>query len=166
MQHHDIAPLFGHVPLTNRRGDLVGLAAVDPDFLAEMRGHRWHLGSNGYARRNLNGKAILMHRVIVGLSPADGLQVDHINRNRLDNRRANLRIVTHQENHQNRGPTRGHKYCGVYFAPKKNRTGRWRARIKVDGKLRHIGWFKTEEEAGRAAEAWSRENLPQRWQAP
>lgn len=60
-----------------------------------------------YVRRGAsrNGKiqSILMHRQIMGLVVGDGKEVDHINRNPLDNRRCNLRLVTRKENCANRG---------------------------------------------------------------
>ena len=72
----------------------------------------------------------------------DGLQVDHINGIRDDNRLCNLRLVTQRENDQNRRKARGYgwnKGCS-----------KWEAYIRVDGVLRHLGLFTTEA-AARAA---------------
>jgi hypothetical protein len=82
-----------------KSGDVV---LVDDDDFAWLSRWKWKLHKEGYACRTGWDKVrqawtcVLMHRVIV--QPADGLEVDHINRQRLDNRRGNLREVTHQEN--------------------------------------------------------------------
>jgi hypothetical protein len=83
-------------------------------------------------------KTIRMHREI--LKAKKGQITDHINRNGLDNRRSNLRIVTPRENMQNRRDT---KHLGVDKLP----SGRFRAAITIDGKRKHLGVFDTIEEA-------------------
>jgi len=86
------------------------------------------------------------------------MEVDHINGDRLDNRRANLRIVTKQQNRQNIGK-QSHRemtsrYKGVVQHPK---TLRWRAIVKTGGKQRHLGYFATEHEAALAYNTAARE---------
>lgn len=72
--------------------------------------------------------------------------VDHINRNKLDNRKCNLRVCDMKVNSINRdlqsNNTTGHK--GVYCDKK---AGTWNARVTVDGKTIHLGTFTTKEEA-------------------
>ena len=65
----------------------------DFDYLSQWK---WKLHKNGYAYRNSRHGNIYMHRLI--LNPPNGLETDHINLDRLDNRRENLRAVTHAEN--------------------------------------------------------------------
>jgi hypothetical protein len=88
-------------------------------------------------------------REIMGLKRKDTQVVDHINGNRLDNRRANLRICTHKENSRNRtksvGKTSKHK--GVHYEADRKR---WRASIRYDGKLICLGRYKSEEAASTA----------------
>ena len=72
----------------------------------------------------------------------DGLQVDHINGIRDDNRLCNLRLVTQRENDQNRRKARGYSW--------NKGCSKWEAYIRVDGVLRHLGLFPTEA-AARAA---------------
>ncbi|WP_198042042.1 AP2/ERF family transcription factor [Mycobacterium kansasii] len=81
--------------------------------------------------------------------------MSHVNGDRLDNRRANLRICTRQENLQNRmtletfaGKPKSSKYKGVRTV--KSKTNPWGAHITVDGKRQSLGSFPTEEEAARA----------------
>jgi hypothetical protein len=106
------------------------------------------LDSHGYAiahfRREGIRRTILMHRFILG-APA-GICVDHRNRNRLDNRRQNLRLVTHAQNMMNVGANRGSTspYRGVSW---NGRLGKWVASFRG----RHLGCFENELEAARCA---------------
>src|SRR5690348_5562960 len=85
---------------------------VDECDFAMLSRHSWHLHTGGYAVRSvrIGGRCsnLLMHRAI--MSPPPGLTVDHINGNRLDNRRANLRVCTQRDNSRNMRPRqRGEK---------------------------------------------------------
>lgn len=77
-----------------------------------------------------------MHRFLLGLGCGDKRQVDHENRDGLDNRRDNLRVVTHQQNGFNRG-AKGYSWF----------RGKCQAHIKVNGKNIHLGYFDTPAEA-------------------
>jgi hypothetical protein len=86
-----------------------------------------------------------MHRLL--LNPPEGVEVDHINGNTLDNRRANLRICTHAENSRNRRGRSNSKsgVKGVTPYP-----GGWRATINVNGKNVHLGCFTNIDDAAEA----------------
>ena len=88
-----------------------------------------------------------MHRMLmVGSADVGNLVVDHIDRNRLNNRRSNLRLITHAQNLANSVPRKGRKYKGVFA----HRT-KWEAKIMVNMKLHRLGQsFKTAEDAARA----------------
>lgn len=105
-----------------------------------------HLNANGYIRgRSLHGKwREYIHREIAGAK--EGEQVDHINGDRLDNRRANLRIATQSQNNANQGLRADNKsgVKGVHFC--KTRL-RWVAQIKVNKKAILLGRYQTEAEA-------------------
>lgn len=82
--------------------------------------------------------------------------VDHINGDPLDNRRTNLRLASPSENLRNRGKNSNNKsgFKGVCcFKP----TGRWCAKIEVCGKIHHLGYFTTAEEAALAYDRAARE---------
>lgn len=101
-----------------------------------------------YISIKINGKDYLAHRLawlyVHGEMPAD--QIDHVNHDKTDNRIANLRAVTNQENHQNRtinsNNTSG--FMGVnWYKP----TQKWHARIMIDGKNKHLGYFTNQADA-------------------
>jgi hypothetical protein len=100
-----------------------------------------------------------IHRIILGLAAGDPRDVDHINRNRMDNRRCNLRAVTHAENQQNLGAqpkrARASAFRGVTWNGRK-----WIAQAKVGGKGHRIGGFDDEAQAASAAAAWRAEHMP------
>jgi len=108
--------------------------------------HRWRCDVNGYAvRTTRNGIIKMQHFLIEGRNE---LCVDHINGNRLDNRRSNLRLCTKIENSRNRkvGKNNTSGYKGVIFFPK-NPKKPWRVQISVNGIKKHIGYFKNKVEA-------------------
>lgn len=144
----------------HKGGQIVAKAIVDDDCSSESLNRRWTLNS-GYAAthvKNPKGQQswLYLHRLLSGLSFGDTRQADHINRNRLDCRKANLRVLTPAQNQQNT-PKRIHgssQYRGVFFDKK------WRAAAKLNGKRTYIGTFATEIEAAKAASDWRRANMP------
>ena len=101
----------------------------------------------------VNHHILYMHREILGLRRGDGLQADHINGNKLDNRRANLRIVTAATNGQNKGKRTGvsSRHRNVSW---NSGTGNWMVRLSVAGRRTYLGLFDDEDEAGRVAVAF------------
>ena len=85
-----------------------------------------------------------MHRVIN--NTPDDMQTDHINRNKLDNRKKNLRTVTTQQNQRNTNLSKNNTsgYIGVYL---NKRVNKWMAYIWVNYKQIHLGYFKDIEDA-------------------
>lgn len=161
-------------------------AKVDQADYERLAMYKWYAtsarnrGGTVYAERSEGGRwkkkrNILMHREIMlqvnpkfeYLNPKQTqmtktpnskrkseLYVDHINGDGLDNRRANLRAVTPKQNVWN---SRGHgrsKYKGIWQV---KGSGKWCARIKVDGKQRDLGRFDDEAEAARAYDAAARQ---------
>lgn len=122
---------------------------VDEGDVALLSPYRWRLHSQGYAYAVRDGQAVMMHRLLLGLGPGDKMVADHINHDRLDNRRSNLRVATYQENarYRSRPGGRTSRYRGVHFY---SRYGKWTAQVKVNGRLKHLGYFATEQEAAMA----------------
>lgn len=133
---------------------ILGWALVDVAD-AHLATHRWTLKDGCYALRFIargdgTYRQERMSRRILGLGDGDPRQADHVNGDTLDNRRANLRIVTNAQNAQNMAAHSDARsaYRGVdWFAPH----GKWRARAHIGGRSHHIGYFDDEAEAGDAA---------------
>lgn len=140
------------IPLT--RGKFALVDDEDFDWLSQWK---WHIHT-GYAARVLpkflgKRKVIWMHREIA--KTPDGMDTDHINLNKLDNRRENLRACSHSENKRNQGPQSNNASGrrGVHF----NKWDRkWQARIKANGKNIHLGSFDSADEAALAYDAAAR----------
>lgn len=118
-------------------------AIVDDRDYEWLNQWEWYYSSKGYAVRGYP-KRVLMHRVI--LNTPDGLETDHINLNRLDNRRSNLRSVTSSQNNINKLLREDNKsgFKGVYWhkASKK-----WLAQISLNRKHYYLGIFVNPKEA-------------------
>jgi hypothetical protein len=98
-----------------------------------------------YVTSNEKGKTVYMHHLICACEP--GKQRDHENGNTLDNRDENVRQSTKTQNNCNVGLTRQNT-SGLKGARRDH--GGWRSDIRVDGKLKFLGYFKTKEEAHEA----------------
>lgn len=122
-------------------------ALIDESDLDLVQESSWHLTSTGYAACRKNNKILFMHRML--LQAPDDIQVDHIDRDRLNNRRSNLRLATNQENAQNKSkaPEASSKYKGVHYRPESKI---WRAYIDIDGHRTYLGNFSNEEVAAKA----------------
>lgn len=128
------------------------VALVDDEDYEYLNQWKWQF-SSGYARRNirlLNGKrsSQSMHRLILNVPSLEFL-VDHINGNKLDNRKENLRTCDSCENAWNRGVKKENKLRikGVSF---KKEHSRYVAVIQVKKKQLHLGYFYCPIEAARA----------------
>lgn len=129
------------------------VAIVDAADFEELSKFHWIFRRKGYAVRNpLKGigetQQVYMHRQI--LNAPRGFDVDHINRDGLDNRRLNLRICTHAQNIQNSKLSTRNKtgFKGVHFS---NTVGKFVAQIGGKNRSKHfLGFFPTAQEAGAA----------------
>lgn len=154
------------IPLRGRGHAVRAVAFVDPEDFERIAAHRWHLHTLGYAARKEGpvGEqvAILMHREVMGVEKDEA--VDHFNRNKLDNRRSNLRLATQGENLQNQRPRGRSKYRGVSMAPPsllaRGLKKKWIAKCQLKGKQTTVGYFHTEQEAADAAAAWRATHMP------
>jgi hypothetical protein len=142
---------FRRIPLTRGK-----YAIVDPEDFERLNKYRWYAKkckNTFYACRSQGTRRkkteIKMHREVI--QPPSGMVVDHINHNGLDNRKANLRLATHQQNIFNRTYKNkkgsSSKYKGVSWTP---HVKMWRVRVWMNYKSKNIGYFKDEIEAAKA----------------
>jgi len=134
------------IPLTRDKFAIVDDA--DCEYLNQWKWLAHKKPGTDYVEREENGRTILMSRQIMNLDFGDCREVDHINGNGLDNRRCNLRICTRRQNQMNRRKHKG-KSCfkGVGCDGVRRK---WRARIRVGGRLIHLGRFENEIDAAEA----------------
>lgn len=154
------------IPLRARDGSVRAYALVDDGDYDALDERRWCLSSpGGYAQRGTseNGRSysIFMHRQILGLGRGrdDPRLTDHINGNRLDNRRCNLRVVTSAENAQNKrlNANNSSGYKGVYW---NRECQKWQAYGKVNGRIKYLGLFNDLEAAAKVAHNYRARHLP------
>ncbi len=137
------------IPLTNH-----GYTIVDADLFEWLNQWKWYLSPEGYAFRYQKVrvgkfKKLYMH-VAINQTP-DGFRTDHINRIRIDNRKANLRTVTACQNgHNTVKHQRGNPHSQFKGVWKTMDGKRWVSQITANHKRVHIGTFDSEQEAAAA----------------
>ena len=130
---------------------------IDDEDFDKVKDFCWCHHGDGYAARGYheNGKLIIekLHHRILG-RPKNNMEIDHINGNKLDNRKCNLRFVTHQQNTFNarrkipkRAGVNPSHYKGVTW---RNDRKKWRSCITLNGHRRYLGLFDKEQEAALA----------------
>lgn len=126
------------------------------DLTAVERILYWRVSPDGYVHGNdpENGKDVRLHRLVMG--EPKGLEIDHINGNKLDNRRENLRECNRWQNKANTRiiSTNTTGYKGVSWHKDK-----WQASIRVTGRLLYLGRYETKQEAAMAYNIAAREHF-------
>lgn len=132
---------YAEMILCNRQGEEVGRAMIDLEYVDVVKDYKWRLNNYGYV---VNDKVGKLHRFL--MNPGEGLVIDHINRNRLDNRTCNLRTCTPHENCLNKSTQCNNisGYPGVSWDKTRNK---WLVHITFNRKQIHLGRFNTLEEA-------------------
>jgi hypothetical protein len=131
-------------------------AIVDPRDYYTQAHYKWHVSKGTrthYAVRQIclggrKTKAVHMHREI--LNAPHGMYVDHINRNGLDNRKANLRLATRTQNARNRPKTNKKTYSEYKGVSFRSLHGKWCATIFSNGRNFHLGHFDNQIDAAKA----------------
>ena len=122
---------YAYIDLYDKSYNVIAKAIIDIEDISKVKNIKWRMNCNGYVINNSN-TSMFLHRRILNTDK----MVDHINGNRLDNRKSNLRICNHSQNQMNAN------YKGVY-----DYNERYIAKIKLNGKQKHIGVFDIYEEA-------------------
>ena len=137
-------------------------AIVDDEDYPSLSRYKWHCSNKGYAcravRRNKRAVNIIMHRQI--LNAPKGKIIDHINRNRLDNRKLNLRFANSYQNGYNhkKAIRLGKPTSSIYIGVSWNKATKfWDSYLAVDGKRLKVGNFKNERHAAMARDIAARD---------
>lgn len=120
--------------LFDSAGDAFKVSDGDVQWLMS---HVWHPHTAGYLVASIRGELVLMHRLITGA--VCGLDVDHANGDKRDNRRFNLRVCTRAENVFNRGPNKNNRsgLKGIY----QNKRGKWVVELRAGGVKHYVGCY-------------------------
>ena len=119
---------------------------IDKEDYLLVKDFVWHKDGNGYIITKKNGEIFKLHRLLMGLSKVDNLEVDHVDRNPLNNTRSNLRLATRSENCINRDVSSFNKSgcVGVYW---NNSVQKWAVQINKDGNRYYLGVYSDFDEA-------------------
>jgi hypothetical protein len=123
---------------------------IDESDFNLVSANGWHVRKDGYVQWRINSKTVYLHRLLLGAP--DGMDVDHINGDRSDNRRSNLRLLTRSENirHLNHAPRAKSGFWGVTKVP----SGRWAAANRRNGVPKCLGTHDSPELAAKARDAF------------
>lgn len=140
-----------YIKLGGRRvGSKTGIAIIDDRDFKWINSYRWNIDKDGYAIRfectKNTQRRILMSREIMKCPV--GEYIDHINGNKLDNRRHNLRICSRTENNQNIGKRR-HNTTGFKSVYLDKRNSKFEAYIGISKKHVHLDYFRTARDAAK-----------------
>ena len=132
---------YAEIVLRDKHSCVVGVAIIDIEDVGIAKQYKWHMRKSlntNYAACTLkDGQKLFLHRLVLGYSGKD--DVDHIDHNGLNNRKSNLRVVTHDTNLRNQhGNRKGVKRVG---------SGNYQAIITKDSKNIYLGTFPTYESA-------------------
>lgn len=149
----------GYVKIALTKGKFCLIDEIDIPTIGK---YRWCFSGDRPVRKTLpednqSTSVISMHRQIMGFP--EGMEVDHIDGNPLNNRRSNLRLATRIQNQRNVGPRKDSftQSKGVFYTPRVKKGKCWHAEIRVARKAIHLGVYHTKEEADAAYEAKARE---------
>ena len=135
---------YAEIVLYDKYNKEVARALIDIDDVDKINQNKWCLTTNGYVITTINNKVIFLHRLI--MNPDNNMVVDHINHNKLDNRKTNLRVCTQQQNSMNQtihyDNTSG--TAGVSWNKLKCK---WEAYITFNYNTIHLGYFTNKEDA-------------------
>ncbi len=119
-------------------------AIIDVEDVEKVKNIKWHLMKTGYVyNKKLN---IRLHHLVLGTKNIFGKIIDHANKNKLDNRKINLRLASNTENSINRTKSeqKSSEFIGVSYNKEKQK---WESYIKVNKKSKKLGYFMKIEDA-------------------
>lgn len=120
---------------------------ISKDSIGSIIEYQWHIDKNKYViTKNKSGRVLKLHRLLMGVTDVGGVEVDHINRDTLDNRLDNLRLADRSLNCFNRDVTSKNK-SGVIGVYKMSGYSKWCAQINKGGVRTYLGSYNSFDEA-------------------
>ena len=126
---------YAEIIIEDKNKNVIGVALIDKDDIDKCYGYKWSINGSGYAITYINNKYILLHKLIINNKDKTKV-IDHINRNKLDNRKNNLRIVPHYINSHNRDIIKNNK--GTQYRKSDNK---WIVTFYVNNKRLYFGAY-------------------------
>jgi len=130
---------YAEMVLYNKNSEEIARALIDIEDVEKVRNMKWRK-TGGHVSSDIKGRSqILLHRFIMGVDDV-AVDVDHIDRNILNNRKINLRICSHQENTFNSSLSKNNTsgFIGISWSKSKNK---WEPSLFVNGKRVYLGRF-------------------------
>lgn len=134
---------YTEIFLYDKNHDVIAKALINIEDADKVSDLKWGLYA-GYVKNS--EQSMFLHNFIMNFSPNKKTTIDHINRNRLDNRKENLRIVDYQINGINKGK-QSNNTSGFPGVSWDNYHRKYQAHIKFNGRKKHLGYFNALEEA-------------------
>jgi hypothetical protein len=148
--YEDFAKLY----LYSENQEISGIAIIDLEDVENVSLYKWHSSPKTkyvQSSKTKNRPMLHLHHLVMNFNKSENknLMVDHINRDRMDNRKENLRIVNFTENAINKGTQSNNTsgYPGIHFGKERQK---WEASVKLNKRKIHLGRFDTLEEAVQA----------------
>lgn len=145
------------MPATQIKLSNGAIALVSPRDASRVQGYVWHQSDKGYVVANVKQpdgtyRQVRLHRLLLNAMP--DVEVDHCNRDKLDNQRGNLREATRSEQLRNTKKRRDNTsgYRGVWF---NKQSGCFRAEVTVLGKHLSLGNYRSARKAAEAYDAFA-----------
>ena len=124
-------------------------ALIDDEDFERLFHWKWTYANTGYAKRQSMGKTYLMHRQILNINRK--YLTDHINYNKLDNRKKNLRVCNPSQNLHHRMNKKGYTWS--------KKSKKWQAQISIKGKMIYLGLYDNKKDAINTYQQASRKYL-------
>lgn len=154
------------IPIWAGKGNfpiLIGFAEVDEAHAVPLSRFHWTLNKFGYVKRHERGNIVFLHQDVAKLMlwpDADTLDIDHIDRNKLNCQSGNLRVVTRSVNCANSG-IQSNNTSGFIGVSWNEANQKWQAEITVNQKRMYLGRYKDIHEAARKVNSAYRYHFPQ-----
>ena len=144
--------------LYNKKREKIAETIVDEKDYYKLIQFKWRLHKSGYVLGKIENKDVYLHRHIMKYYGKK--YIDHINNNKLDNKKENLRIVTPQQNSMNKTISdksfTSSKYLGVNWHKGMNK---WESKLTINGNIIRLGYFDNEIDAAKARDISTKEHF-------